>query len=221
VGATGQTGAALCGCGFQPFDRQRFCRNRPILTPGTPSRAPCLVASRNGAGPDRCSIQALAPFGPGTIRPAGTQGLRSDEFFLHDVPFAGAVWENSKKLPETVGDTFDLQHSKDGVAAQAQGNWAEACVGKKVDRWPDQGPVLPAGLVPGTGGFNFPGKLNASALKDLEASLPRECQSGLFPPVPHLWKSDYCHWHQWAGNYRSIVYLLESVFARPKGGCLF
>ncbi len=210
-----KTVALLHKAGFDvvlPDNCAALCCGQPFDSKGLPQQAErklreleqvLLQASRNGQDP------IVFDTSPCAFR---TQHDRSAELkvydlteFLHDVVLERL---EIQKLPETVAIHSTCSTIKMGLQPKLKA-LAEACVEKVVV--PDQ--VSCCGWS-GDRGFNFP-ELNASALKDLKAALPEECQSGYSTSRTceiglSLHSGRY---------YRSIVYLLDRC-SRAKAGAV-
>ncbi|MBL8258889.1 MAG: FAD-binding oxidoreductase, partial [Candidatus Competibacteraceae bacterium] len=201
-----KTAALLRKAGFEvilPDDSTALCCGQPFASKGLPEQADAkqreveqalLKASRNGQDP------VVVDTSPCSLRLKCNQeklGLKVYDIteFLHD-----AVLERLtlRQLPETVALHPTCSTTRMGLQTKLKAI-AEACAEKVII--PDR--VSCCGWA-GDKGFTLP-ELNASALRDLKAALPDECQSGYSTSRTceiglSLHSGRY---------YRSIVYLVD------------
>ncbi|MBK7541100.1 MAG: FAD-binding oxidoreductase [Candidatus Competibacteraceae bacterium] len=198
--------ALLRKAGFEvilPEDRGTLCCGQPFASKGLPEQAEAkqraveqalLKASRNGQ--DLIVIDT-SPCSLRLKRNQAQSGLQVQDIteFLHDVVLPRLTL---RKLPETVALHPTCSTTNMGLQIKLKAI-ADACAEKVVI--PDR--VTCCGWA-GDKGFTLP-ELNASALRDLKAALPDECQSGYSTSRTceiglSLHSGRY---------YRSIVYLVD------------
>jgi D-lactate dehydrogenase len=209
-----KTAALLRKAGFEvvlPEDSAALCCGQPFASKGLPEQADAkqreleqalLKASRDG--------QDFIVFdtSPCSLRLKRTQeqsGLKLYDIteFLHDVVLERLTL---RKLPETVALHPTCSTTNMGLQTKLKAI-AEACVENVII--PDR--ISCCGWA-GDKGFTYP-ELNASALRDLKAALPDDCQSGYST-------SRTCeiglslHGGRY---YRSIVYLVDRC-SQPRTG---
>jgi D-lactate dehydrogenase len=209
-----KTAALLRKAGFEvilPDDSAALCCGQPFDSKGLPEQADAkrreveqalLKASRNGQDPvvfdtTPCALRVKKGQEPVALK------LYDITEFLHDVVLERLTIH---KQPETVAVHPTCSNINLGLQAKLKAI-AEACVEKVIV--PDR--VSCCGWA-GDKGFTYP-ELNASALRDLKAALPDDCQSGYSTSRTceiglSLHSGRY---------YRSIVYLVDRC-SRPKIG---
>ncbi len=209
-----KTAALLRKAGFEvilPEDRAALCCGQPFESKGLPEQADAkrreveqalLKASRNGQDP---IVIDTSPCSLRLKRNQEQSGLKLYDIteFLHDFVLERLTL---RKLPETVALHPTCSTTNMGLQAKLKAI-AEACVEKVVI--PDR--ISCCGWA-GDKGFTHP-ELNASALRDLPAALPDDCQSGYSTSRTceiglSLHSGRY---------YRSIVYLVDRC-SRPDTG---
>ncbi len=209
-----KTAALLRKAGFEvilPADSAALCCGQPLESKGLPEQADAkraeveqalLKASRDGQDP------IVFDTSPCTLRIRKNQAHPSLKLyditeFLHDVVLERL---NLRKLPETVALHPTCSTTNMGLQAKLKAI-AEACVENVII--PDR--ISCCGWA-GDKGFTTP-ELNASALRDLQAALPDDCQSGYSTSRTceiglSLHSGRY---------YRSIVYLVDRC-SQPRTG---
>ncbi|MCC8998741.1 MAG: 4Fe-4S dicluster domain-containing protein, partial [Candidatus Contendobacter sp.] len=204
-----KTAALLRKAGFEvilPEDSAALCCGQPFESKGLPEPADAkrreveqalLKASRNGQDPivfdtTPCALRVKKGAEPVMLNALKLYDITE---FLHDVVLDRLTIH---KQPETVAIHPTCSNINMGLQAKLKAI-AETCVEKVIV--PDR--VSCCGWA-GDKGFTAP-ELNASALRDLKAALPDECQSGYSTSRTceiglSLHSGRY---------YRSIVYLLD------------
>ncbi|MBK8537996.1 MAG: FAD-binding oxidoreductase [Candidatus Competibacteraceae bacterium] len=212
-----KTAALLRKAGFEvilPEDSAALCCGQPFESKGLPQQADAkrqeveqalLKASRNGQDPivfdtTPCVLRVKKGAESATLNALKLYDITE---FLHDVVLKRLTIH---KQPETVAVHPTCSNINMGLQAKLK-VIAEACVEKVIV--PDR--VSCCGWA-GDKGFTLP-ELNASALRDLKAALPDECQSGYSTSRTceiglSLHSGRY---------YRSIVYLVDRC-SQPKPG---
>jgi D-lactate dehydrogenase len=210
-----KTAALLRKAGYEvvmPDNIGALCCGQPFASKGLPEQASVkqreleqalLAASRDGQDPivfdtSPCAFRVK----PG--QESSPLQVYDIAEFIHDFVLDRLELE---KLPETVALHCTCSNIKMGLQAKLK-TIAEACVEKVVV--PDA--IACCGWA-GDKGFTYP-ELNASALRDLKAALPDDCQTGYST-------SRTCeiglslHSERY---YRSIVYLVDRC-SQAKSGC--
>ena len=201
-----KTTALLRKAGFEvilPEERGALCCGQPFASKGLPEQADAkqrdveqalLKASRNGQDP---IVIDTSPCSLRLKRNQQALGLKVYDIteFLHDAVLPRLTL---RKLPETVALHPTCSTTNMGLQLKLKAI-ADACAEKVII--PDR--VSCCGWA-GDKGFTLP-ELNASALRDLKAALPDECQSGYSTSRTceiglSLHSGRY---------YRSIVYLVD------------
>ena len=201
-----KTAALLRKAGFEvilPDQRASLCCGQPFASKGLPEQAEAKQrevegalrkASRDGQDP---IVVDTSPCSLRLKRNQAQSGLKLYDIteFLHDVVLERLTL---RKLPETVALHPTCSTTNMGLQTKLKAI-AEACAENVVI--PDR--VSCCGWA-GDKGFTLP-ELNASALRDLKAALPAECQSGYSTSRTceiglSLHSGRY---------YRSIVYLVD------------
>ncbi|MDG4605458.1 MAG: (Fe-S)-binding protein, partial [Candidatus Contendobacter sp.] len=209
-----KTAALLRKAGFEvilPEDRAALCCGQPFASKGLPEQADAKQreveqtlrkASRDGQDP---IVIDTSPCSLRLKRNQEQSGLKLYDIteFLHDFVLERLTL---RKLPETVALHPTCSTTHMGLQAKLKAI-AETCAERVVI--PDR--ISCCGWA-GDKGFTYP-ELNASALRDLPAALPDDCQSGYSTSRTceiglSLHSGRY---------YRSIVYLVDRC-SQPNTG---
>jgi D-lactate dehydrogenase len=209
-----KTAALLRKAGFEvvlPEDSAALCCGQPFASKGLPDQADAKraeveqalrKASRDGQDP---IVIDTSPCSLRLKRNQEQSGLKLYDIteFLHDFVLERLTL---RKLPETVALHPTCSTTHMGLQTKLKAI-AEACVETVII--PDR--VSCCGWA-GDKGFTYP-ELNASALRDLPAALPADCQSGYSTSrTCEIGLSLHSGRH-----YRSIVYLVDRC-SRPDTG---